>query len=279
MLHWERWECSLFEISVFFDFSLEEIKEESIIQASSKKNRQLGEGLREKKILFLRQEMPTDFDPSPMRPPLRALLFDFDGLIVDTEWPIYQAWSKTFRDHGHPLPLETFTKCIGTDFDTWSPKTHLENLTGAEINWPPLDAARAAPEAKLDGVLIEPMAPPGGLEVFVGVSRDPVFGHVMTFGLGGVHVELFKDVARRMLPVTPAMAREMMAEIRSAPLLTGIRGQAPRDMAALEALIVAVSDYVVGHSGRVEELDINPVWVGEEGQGALALDAVIVVRA
>ena len=77
-----------------------------------------------------------------MPSPLRALLFDFDGLIVDTEWPIYQAWSKTFRDHGHPLPLETFTKCIGTDFDTWSPKTHLENLTGAEINWPPLDAAR-----------------------------------------------------------------------------------------------------------------------------------------
>ena len=96
--------------------------------------------------------MPTDFDPSPMRPPLRALLFDFDGLIVDTEWPIYQAWSKTFRDHGHPLPLETFTKCIGTDFDTWSPKTHLENLTGAEINWPPLDAPRQTSiEENLEG--------------------------------------------------------------------------------------------------------------------------------
>ena len=168
--------------------------------------------------------------------------------------------------------------------------THKSDIGGVKLNVPAheaagafdeimANAARAAPEAKLDGVLIEPMAPPGGLEGFVGVSRDPVFGHVMTFGLGGVHVELFKDVARRMLPVTPAMAREMMAEIRSAPLLTGIRGQAPRDMAALEALIVAVSDYVVGHSGRVEELDINPVWVGEEGQGALALDAVIVVRA
>ncbi|MDP7656040.1 MAG: HAD hydrolase-like protein, partial [Roseibacillus sp.] len=76
-----------------------------------------------------------------MQSSLRALLFDFDGLIVDTEWPIYQAWCQTFRDYGHPLSLETFNQCIGTNFDTWSPKTHLEELTGSRIDWDPLDSA------------------------------------------------------------------------------------------------------------------------------------------
>ena len=87
-----------------------------------------------------------------MQTPLRALLYDFDGLIVDTEWPIYQAWLQTFQDHGHALPLEVFNQCIGTDFDTWSPKTHLENLVGAAINWPALDDARQASiETALEG--------------------------------------------------------------------------------------------------------------------------------
>jgi acyl-CoA synthetase (NDP forming) len=136
----------------------------------------------------------------------------------------------------------------------------------------------AAPEAEIDGVLVEAMAPPGGVEAFVGVARDPVFGHVMTFGLGGIHVELFKDVTRRMLPVTPAIAREMIGELKSSPLLRGMRGQTPRDVEALANLMAAVSGYVARNAARVEELDINPVWVGSEGQGVMALDAVIVVR-
>lgn len=139
-------------------------------------------------------------------------------------------------------------------------------------------AAAARPDATLDGVLVEAMAPPGGLECFVGVARDPVFGHVLTFGLGGVHVELFRDVARRMLPVTPAMAREMMEELVCAPLLHGARGAAPRDLDALADLVASVSAYVVANADRVEELDVNPVWVGAVGEGCLALDAVIAVR-
>ena len=87
-----------------------------------------------------------------MQTPPHALLFDFDGLIVDTEWPIYQAWLQTFQDYSHPLPLEVFNQCIGTDFETWSPKTHLENLTGASIDWPSLDDIRQASiEKNLEG--------------------------------------------------------------------------------------------------------------------------------
>jgi HAD superfamily hydrolase (TIGR01509 family) len=73
-----------------------------------------------------------------------AVLFDFDGVLVDTEWAIYQAWLRTFQNHDHDLPLEVYTQCIGSDFATWSPKTHLEDLTGASFDWHDLDAMRQA---------------------------------------------------------------------------------------------------------------------------------------
>jgi len=71
-----------------------------------------------------------------------AVLFDFDGVLVDTEWAIYQSWRRVFEDHGHDLPLELYTRCIGSDFATWSAKTHLEELTGLAFDWHDLDARR-----------------------------------------------------------------------------------------------------------------------------------------
>lgn len=71
-----------------------------------------------------------------------AVLFDFDGVLVDTEYAIYQAWVRTFQAHDHELPLEVYTRCIGSDFVTWSPKAHLEDLTGLAFDWHDLDARR-----------------------------------------------------------------------------------------------------------------------------------------
>lgn len=83
---------------------------------------------------------------------IKAVLFDFDGVIVDTEWAIYQSWLRVFREHGHELPLSVYTRCIGSDFATWSPKTHLEELTGAGFDWHDLDARRQGEiMAELDG--------------------------------------------------------------------------------------------------------------------------------
>ena len=72
----------------------------------------------------------------------RAVLFDFDGVLVDTEWAIYHSWRRVFEAHDHPLPLELYTRCIGSDFATWSPKIHLEELTGKAFDWHDLDARR-----------------------------------------------------------------------------------------------------------------------------------------
>ena len=83
---------------------------------------------------------------------ISAVLFDFDGVLVDTEWAIYQAWLRTFRAHDHDLPLDVYTHCIGSDFATWSPKTHLEDLTGLAFDWHDLDTRRQREiVAELDG--------------------------------------------------------------------------------------------------------------------------------
>lgn len=71
-----------------------------------------------------------------------AVLFDFDGILVDTEWAIYQAWFETFRRHGQDLPLSLYTRCIGSDFDSWSPKLHLEDLTKLDFDWLKMDEDR-----------------------------------------------------------------------------------------------------------------------------------------
>jgi len=117
--------------------------------------------------------------------------------------------------------------------------------------------------ARDGGVLVSAMAPPG-LEVVVGVTRDLQFGHAVMFGLGGVLVEVFKDVAFRVVPLAEKEAAEMIVEIRGAQVLRGVRGGKPADVAALGQLIVRVSDLVVNHP-EIEELDLNPVIVYEKG--------------
>lgn len=134
-----------------------------------------------------------------------------------------------------------------------------------------------APHACIDGLLIERMAGAGGVEVFVGVQRDEVFGPIMSFGLGGIYVEVFKDISRRMLPLTPATCESMVREVQCFPLLDGARGRPLCDLKALHALLLKVSDIVVANP-QIQEIDLNPVWVGTQGQGAIPLDAVVIVN-
>jgi acyl-CoA synthetase (NDP forming) len=184
-------------------------------------------------------------------------------------------------DIGRPLAMKIVSRQITHKSDVGGVMLNVVGREAAAAAWERIVAAArsARPEAVIDGVLVEPMATAGGVEAFIGVARDATFGHIMTFGLGGVHVELFRDVTRRMLPVTPREAARMMGDLRCAQLLRGMRGQAPRDVVALQRMIVAVSDFVCANAGEIEELDINPVWVGAENEGALALDAVTVRRA
>jgi acetate---CoA ligase (ADP-forming) len=142
-----------------------------------------------------------------------------------------------------------------------------------------MSAARLyAPRAALNGVLVQAMAPKGA-ELMLGVVGDPVFGPIVAVGLGGIYVEVLKDVAYRAAPVTSRQAADMVGELRSAKLLDGVRGMAPRDKETLIDLIVRLSWFAQDFREDVAELDLNPVIVLERGAGARIVDALIVRRA
>ncbi|MCZ6474065.1 MAG: acetate--CoA ligase family protein [SAR324 cluster bacterium] len=133
------------------------------------------------------------------------------------------------------------------------------------------------PDARIDGILVAAMVS-GGVETILGVSRDPVFGPVVLFGLGGIFVEVMKDVTFRLAPFSVEEAHRMIREVRGYPLLEGVRGQPPADVEALAQALAQLSAFAAAHQERLETLDLNPFIVLPEGQGALAVDALIVPR-
>ena len=137
------------------------------------------------------------------------------------------------------------------------------------------NARKFNPEADIHGVLVQEMAG-DGLEIIVGTTRDPVFGHVVMFGLGGIFVEALKDISLRVAPVSRGDAKEMIREIRGYSMLQGMRGRPPVDFQALTDVILRVSKLVSDYGDAIEELDINPLLVFEKG--VKALDALIIKK-
>jgi acetyltransferase len=137
-------------------------------------------------------------------------------------------------------------------------------------------AQRYVPEARLRGCLVQQMVPTGGLEVLVGMNRDPQFGPLVTFGLGGIYVETLKDVTFRIAPFSRAEANEMLAEIRATALLDGVRGFPPVDKEALVDSLLRVGQLVLDFP-EILELDINPLVVYPRGEGVIAIDMRLVL--
>ena len=135
--------------------------------------------------------------------------------------------------------------------------------------------ARAAdPALEIEGVLVSPMVS-GGVETILGVRRDPTFGPVVMFGLGGTLVEVMEDVSFRVAPFDEAEARRMIAETRVGRVLQGVRGRGPYDVAALAAALARLSAFAAAHGARIDSAEVNPFVVLPAGRGAVALDAVI----
>jgi acyl-CoA synthetase (NDP forming) len=138
-------------------------------------------------------------------------------------------------------------------------------------------AAAARPKASIDGVLVCEQVN-GGVETVIGVAQDQLFGPTVMFGLGGIFVEVLKDVTFRVPPFGKDETRRMTNELKGSALLDGVRGRAPADRAALVDTIMKVQRLAVDLAADVAELDINPLQVLPKGRGAVALDALIVTR-
>lgn len=136
-------------------------------------------------------------------------------------------------------------------------------------------AQRYLPEAKLWGCMVQEMAPEG-LEVLIGMNRDPQFGPLVTFALGGIYVEILKDAAFRLAPFSRLEAETMLSEIRATALLDGVRGRPPADKPALVDALLRIGQLVTDFP-EIDEIDINPFMVYEAGQGGIALDMRLVL--
>ena len=177
---------------------------------------------------------------------------------------------------GFPVVLKIVSPDIIHKSDAGGVKLDLKNSTQVSKAYTEILSVvkKSHPRAKIEGVSVQKMARPG-VEVIIGMTKDAQFGPVLMFGLGGILVEVLKDVAFRVVPVSKRDAREMIREIKGYPILEGYRGQEPADISYLEELIVKVSDFVEKNP-RIKELDLNPIFAYRDG--ALAVDARIILE-
>jgi acyl-CoA synthetase (NDP forming) len=163
---------------------------------------------------------------------------------------------------------------------------HKSEIGGVLLDVPDADAVRAgfatllarakaaAPAARVEGVLVARQLK-GGVECILGIHRDPVFGPIAMFGLGGIFVEVLKDVVFRRCPFGVDEAARMIRSIKGAPLLLGARGRKPADVKALAAMLARLSVFAVQAGPALQSVDLNPVFAMPDGEGAFAADAVI----
>ena len=191
--------------------------------------------------------------------------------------PTADAAVAAARKFGYPVALKIESPDIPHKTEAQGVRLGLGNEAAVRAAFIAIlnNARRHRSEARLDGVIVQPMAR-GDVELVIGLQNDPVFGVVVMVGLGGIHIEVLKDVAFRKAPVTPAEAGRMLDELRSRAILAGVRGKLPVDREALTQMISSVSLFGAAAGARLNELDLNPVLAGAEG--VTAVDWLMVLR-
>ena len=180
------------------------------------------------------------------------------------------------RRFGFPVVLKIASPDIGHKSDAGGVKLGLRTAKQVGKAYDDILSAvsQKHPQAMIQGVSVQKMARPG-VEVIIGMSKDAQFGPVLMFGLGGIWVEVLKDVSFRIVPLTKRDAAEMIREIKGYPLLEGYRGREPVDVSNLEGLIVRVSE-LAEQNPEIRELDLNPIFAYSDG--AVAVDARLVLE-
>jgi acyl-CoA synthetase (NDP forming) len=183
---------------------------------------------------------------------------------------------------GFPVVLKILSKDILHKSDAGGVKINLRTEEDVRSAYKEImeNAKKYGQEKGVDvdlsrGVFISDFADTG-TEIIVGVTKDPQFGHALMAGLGGIFVEVLKDVSFRLIPFTEFDAREMLKELKAYKILEGIRGEAPKDVDALVKIMLAVSK-MIEENPEITELDCNPTFVYKVGDGALVVDARILI--
>jgi acyl-CoA synthetase (NDP forming) len=183
--------------------------------------------------------------------------------------------ARMAQEMGLPSVLKIVSPDVVHKSDVGGVKVGLESVSQVKTAYDSiLSSTRAAvPSASILGVSVQKMAQPG-VEVIIGATKDPQFGQVILFGLGGVLVEILKDVSMRLVPLTGRDARVMIREIKSLPLLQGYRQYPPCDLDSLEKALLNLSQFLEKHPD-IKELDLNPVLCYPHG--LVAVDARVVL--
>jgi succinyl-CoA synthetase beta subunit len=179
---------------------------------------------------------------------------------------------------GYPVVLKIAADAVPHKSEHGLVITGIRSDIELEAKWQVLQERVAAhlQGVPVEGFLVQQQV--GGVEVFAGVSRDPDFGLVLAFGMGGVNIEVTKDFALRLLPLREGDAAAMIAETRGAEVLKSVRGRPAGDIASLIAALESLADFAVQAGDDLAEVDLNPIIVLPEGHGCVAVDALIVPR-
>jgi acyl-CoA synthetase (NDP forming) len=184
--------------------------------------------------------------------------------------------SALAKKMGFPVVLKIVSPDVIHKSDSGGVVLGLDNATQVGEAYSKIISAvkKHYPKAKIQGVSVQKMAKPG-VEVIIGMTKDAQFGPVLMFGLGGILVEVLKDVAFRIVPLTKRDAHDMIKEIKGYPVLGGYRGQEPADISFLEDLLLKVSDFV-DKNPEIKELDLNPIFAYKNR--AVAVDARVILE-
>ena len=197
--------------------------------------------------------------------------------VVDTRLAVSKSQATTYaKELGFPVAMKIVSPEILHKSDVGGVRIGLKNQKEVNLAYDEIVSAakKANPKAQIHGISVQPMAA-SGVEVIIGMTKDAYFGPVLMFGLGGVMVEVLKDVAFRIVPLTPRDARQMLREIKGYPILEGYRGQDPVNVAKIEESLLSLSTFLESHT-EVRELDLNPIFVYEDG--LLAVDARVILE-
>ena len=180
---------------------------------------------------------------------------------------------------GFPIVMKIVSPDILHKSDAGGVRVNIKEENGVREAYRTIiaNALNYNPNANIHGIAIQEMAP-WGTEVILGSVNDPTFGPTMMFGLGGIFVEVLKDVTFRVAPVMSNQALRMLGEIRGAPILAGVRGEKPRDKHVLAETICKYSTMILDLADEISESDANPVLVYEEGRGVKVVDARIILK-